>query len=549
MTTASSTIHLVSSMLSTIPAHSFIITETTTATSSINIPVAAGAAGGFIAITVIILVVVLLIVCLLCKKQQRTNAVVKKPEQHPMEQLQVTAVERYCKQPILSYSDQPLTGTNPVRSEYSYIDYYTDQIMNSSEANNMYQEIPEPLSHPPPSTIPISATKPYHSIENPQYESVTSHMSSEGLGSDFNIYATPNNPPAIPVYKGSLWDINLDPSHFTSQENISQSSSMTDRGTPEQLLPLQSTYSNPTPLEKADILEVTEENVKIISELGVGQFGKVYLAHTVGLTLCDLSLGSTGQTVISVLIAVKFLHSDANELDKETFEKEVKFMSRLQNENIVQILGVCLKGNAFIMMEYMENGDLNQYLQKFEYSHKEPSEDDGSFITSSSLIYIALQIASGMRYLAGKNYVHRDLATRNCLVGQKFLVKIADFGMSRELYDNNYYRLRGRAMLPIRWMAKECFYGQFSEKTDVWAYGVVVWEIFTLCHCQPYEDFNNQEVIDNAIVGPERKLLSQPPSCPDEVYHVMQRCWVDDTEERASFEELHGLLAQIHAYA
>ena len=523
-------------------------TETTMTDPSI-IPIAVGAAGGFIAITVIILVVVLLIVCLLCKKQQRTNAVVKKPEQHPMEQLQVTAVERYCKQPILSYSDQPLTGTNPVRSEYSYIDYSTDQIMNSSEANNMYQEIPEPPSHPPPSTIPISATKPYHLIENPQYESVTSHMSSEDLGSDFNIYATPNIPPAIPVYKGSLWDINLDPSHFTSQENISQSSSMTDRGTPEQLLPLPSTYSNPTPIERADILEVTEENVKIISELGVGQFGKVFLAHTVGLTLCDLSLRSAGQTVISALVAVKFLHSDANELDKETFEKEVKFMSRLRNENIVQILGVCLKGNAFIMMEYMENGDLNQYLQKFEYSHEEPSEDGGSFITSSSLIYISLQIASGMHYLAGKNYVHRDLATRNCLVGQKFLVKIADFGMSRELYDNNYYRLRGRAMLPIRWMAKECFYGQFSEKTDVWAYGVVMWEIFTLCHCQPYEDFNNQEVIDNAIVGPERKLLSQPPSCPDEVYHVMQRCWVDDTEERATFEELHGLLAQVHTYA
>ena len=126
-------------------------------------------------------------------------------------------------------------------------------------------------------------------------------------------------------------------------------------------------------------------------------------------------------------------------------------------------------------------------------------------------------------------------------------MKIADFGMSRELYDNNYYRLRGRAMLPICWMAKECFYGQFSEKTDVWAYGIVMWEIFTLCHCQPYEDFNNQEVIDNAIVGPERKLLSQPLFCPDEVYHVMQRCWVDDTKERATFEELHGLLAQIHA--
>ena len=119
-------------MFSTIiPTHSSMVTAsetintTETTMTGPSIPIAVGAAGGFIAITVIILVVALLIVCLLCKKQQRTNAVVKKPEQHPMEQLQVTAVERYCKQPILSYSDQPLAGTNPVRSEYSYIDYYT----------------------------------------------------------------------------------------------------------------------------------------------------------------------------------------------------------------------------------------------------------------------------------------------------------------------------------------------------------------------------------------------------------------------------------------
>ena len=97
-------------------------------------------------------------------------------------------------------------------------------------------------------------------------------------------------------------------------------------------------------------------------------------------------------------------------------------------------------------------------------------------------------------------------------------------------------------MLPIRWMAKV----DSSQRRLMC--GRMVLSCGRYSHSVT-EDFNNQEVIDNAIVGPERKLLSQPPSCPDEVYHVMQRCWVDDTEERASFEELHGLLAQIHAYA
>ena len=517
-----------------------------------------GIAAGAVLVLVLVVVIIILLACAICKKRRSANyEAVLKLEGHPKEQ--VTPVEPYYRQPkkILPYSeteflsdDAPLP-VNHSTTEYSYIDHSTAQIMSNNNSNDLYQEIPEPLPPRPPLA---SVTKPDYMRENPQYEPAVSRStlskSYENFqGSSFDIYATPNVPPPIPDYKGSLFDINLDPSHFTSQENLTRPSSAIDGGTPQRLLPFPSTYAQPLPVEKSQsssLLEVDEDNVKIISELGVGQFGKVFLAHTVGLTLSDLNLGS-GQTTISVLVAVKVLHSDADELERETFEKEVKFMSRIKHENIIQILGVCLKKNSFIMMEYMENGDLNQYLQKFQYSPDDQVEK-GSFITSSSLVYIALQVAGGMRYLAGQNYVHRDLATRNCLVGQKFLVKIADFGMSRQLYDNNYYRIRGRAMLPIRWMAKECFYGRFSEKTDVWAYGVVMWEIFTLCQCQPYETLNDQEVIDNALAGPERKLLSQPASCSNDAYDIMQKCWVDDSEERATFEELHGRLAQIHAY-
>ncbi|XP_003387055.2 PREDICTED: uncharacterized protein LOC100639991 [Amphimedon queenslandica] len=533
-------------------------TSPTSTAASLPVALVGGIAGGTVLVLVLIVVIIILLACVVCKKKRsKSYEAVLKLEGHPKEQ--VTPVEPYYRQPkkILPYSeteflsdDAPLP-VNHGTTEYSYIDHSTAQIMSNNDANDMYQEIPEPL---PPRPAPISGTKPYFMRENPQYEPAVSrstlNKSYDNIqGSNFDIYATPNVPPPIPDYKGSLFDINLDPSHFTSQENLTRPSSVTDGGTPQRLLPFPSTYAQPLPVEKSQsssLLEVTEDNVKIISELGVGQFGKVFLAHTVGLTLSDLNLGS-GQTTISVLVAVKVLHSDADELERETFEKEVKFMSRIKHENIIQILGVCLKKNSFIMMEYMENGDLNQYLQKFEYSPDDQVEG-GSFITSSSLVYIALQVAGGMRYLAGQNYVHRDLATRNCLVGQKFLVKIADFGMSRQLYDNNYYRIRGRAMLPIRWMAKECFYGRFTEKTDVWAYGVVMWEIFTLCQCQPYETLNDQEVIDNALAGPERKLLSQPVSCSNDAYDIMLRCWVDDPEARASFEELHGRLAQIHAY-
>ena len=153
-----------------------------------------------------------------------------------------------------------------------------------------------------------------------------------------------------------------------------------------------------------------------------------------------------------------------------------------------------------------------------------------------------------MRYLASLKYIHRDLATRNILVGQDFKVKIADFGMSQRLYSSFYYRIKGKAVLPIRWMSSECFYGRFSEKSDAWAFGVTMWEIFTLCQQQPYEHISDQEVVSDALKGKDRTLLSQPPSCPDEVYHVMMRCWVYEPDERATFEEVHGLLSQIHAY-
>ena len=110
-------------------------------------------------------------------------------------------------------------------------------------------------------------------------------------------------------------------------------------------------------------------------------------------------------------------------------------MSRLTDRNIIRILGVCYEDTPFIMMEYMEKGDLNQYLQKFETLSTTDSEPQGQ-ITTSTLVHMATQISSGMKYLASHNFVHRDLATRNCLVGPNYLVKISDFGMSRSLYDS-----------------------------------------------------------------------------------------------------------------
>ena len=316
----------------------------------------------------------------------------------------------------------------------------------------------------------------------------------------------------------------------------------------EDLHPYAPIYTIPInlPESKEGPLKVFGSNIREIHELGIGQFGKVILAETVGLSAKDLRLSeSDDDKNKSTLVAVKKLKSGAPSTTKETFEKEVNFMSRLTDGNVIRILGVCHEDTPFIMMEYMEKGDLNQYLQKFKPLSLTDSEPQGQ-ITTSTLIHMTTQIASAMKYLASHNFVHRDLATRNCLVGPNYLVKIADFGMSRSLYDSHYYHIHGRFVLPVRWMAYECFYGKFSQKSDVWAFGVTMWEIFTLAIEQPYSDMSDKQVVENALKGKNRKILVKPDICPLEVYKIMLECWAHNFEQRATFEKLFQLLTSIH---
>lgn len=289
-------------------------------------------------------------------------------------------------------------------------------------------------------------------------------------------------------------------------------------------------------------LEVSEKNVQEVRLLGVGQFGRVVLAETVGMGLEGTRLTHIDKGV-SIRVAVKKLKLNAELEVREAFQREIKIMSGLSHKNIVRLLGVCTSETPFIIMEYMENGDLNQFLCRH---HLAPTSTTSNKLDVSTLLFMSLQIASGMEYLASLRFVHRDLASRNCLVGQRYTVKIADFGMSRSLYASQYFRLKGRAVLPIRWMASECFYGQFSEKTDVWAFGVTMWEIFELAKRQPFQGLSNAEVVDNAMKGSERLMLPRPLCCPAEVYEVMLSCWEHRPDERAGFHEVHSSLAQLY---
>ncbi|XP_062484740.1 epithelial discoidin domain-containing receptor 1-like [Pezoporus occidentalis] len=152
-----------------------------------------------------------------------------------------------------------------------------------------------------------------------------------------------------------------------------------------------------------------------------------------------------------------------------------------------------------------------------------------------------------MRFLSRLNVVHRDLATRNCLVGAGVTVKVSDFGMSRPLYGRHYYRVWGRALLPIRWMAWECILmGTFTPASDAWAFGVTLWEVLTRCREQPYGGLSDEQVIANAghhfRAQGKQEYLPCPPGCPPALHGVMLRCWARDAADRPSFGLLHRLL-------
>ncbi len=316
----------------------------------------------------------------------------------------------------------------------------------------------------------------------------------------------------------------------------------------DEAVPYSAIYEDPKPLsDMVAPLCVTRENIVEVRKLGTGQFGNVILAKTKGISLNDLKLSSTdADRNKSLLVAIKKLKPDAETCLMEAFDKEVKFMSRLNHDNVVRLLGVCRDAESFIMMEYMENGDLNQFLQRQKLMPDTISGLQDNEVTPIILLYMGVQIASGMHYLTSRRFVHRDLATRNCLVGRDFVVKISDFGMSRSLYESAYYRVQGTLVLPIRWMACETFYGKFSVKSDAWAFGVTLWEIYTLGRTDPYDQMTDEEVIADAIRGPDRQIPGKPDTCLQEVYEIMRRCWVHEPSMRADFGEIYSRLFLIY---
>ncbi|XP_034949744.1 tyrosine-protein kinase transmembrane receptor Ror-like isoform X2 [Chelonus insularis] len=274
---------------------------------------------------------------------------------------------------------------------------------------------------------------------------------------------------------------------------------------------------------------IRRENIIFLYDIGEGCFGKVYkgeLSHEQG----------------KEIVAVKVLKDSASHEAEEDFMREVEIMSTFRHENILSLIGVVLRdsgNNPWMVFEYMPYGDLAEVLRANSHQLRTLSSSTSSSnldpLTKKDLHWITIQITSGMAYLSAQRFVHRDLACRNCLVGSDLVVKIADFGMSRDVYTCDYYRIGGSRMLPVRWMSPESvIYGRFTLESDVWSFGVVLWEVYSYGK-QPYYGHNNEEVVKLILQG---IILTPPESCPEFVSQIMTQCWKLEPRDRPRFSEI-----------
>uniref|UniRef100_A0A3Q2NQ06 Tyrosine-protein kinase n=1 Tax=Fundulus heteroclitus TaxID=8078 RepID=A0A3Q2NQ06_FUNHE len=255
-----------------------------------------------------------------------------------------------------------------------------------------------------------------------------------------------------------------------------------------------------------DMWEINPSELTFMKELGSGQYGQVRL----------------GMWRAQHKVAIKAIREGA--MYEEDFIEEAKIMMKLSHPKLVQLYGVCSQQKPiYIVTEFMQQGCLVNYLR----------QGRGSF-SLGSLLSMCLDVCEGMEYLDANSFIHRDLAARNCLVNDALVVKVSDFGMARYVLDNQYTSTKG-AKFPVKWSPPEVFnYCKFSSKSDVWSYGVLMWEVFTEGQ-MPFDQSLNHEVVTMVTSG---HRLYRPKKATPALYDIMELCWNNRPEERPSFSEL-----------
>lgn len=275
------------------------------------------------------------------------------------------------------------------------------------------------------------------------------------------------------------------------------------------------TYEDPNQAIREFAREIDASYITIEAIIGGGEFGDV----------CRGRLKIPPSFTKEIDVAIKTLKPGSSEKARCDFLTEASIMGQFDHPNVIYLQGVVTRSNpVMIITEYMENGSLDTFLRA----------NDGKFQTVQ-LIGMLRGIAAGMNYLSDMNYVHRDLAARNVLVNSQLVCKIADFGLSREIENAcDAYTTRG-GKIPVRWTAPEAIaFRKFTSTSDVWSYGVVLWEVMSYGE-RPYWNWSNQDVIKSIEKG---YRLPAPMDCPEALYQLMLDCWQKQRTHRPTFSSI-----------
>ncbi|KAF6020561.1 hypothetical protein EB796_021129 [Bugula neritina] len=275
-------------------------------------------------------------------------------------------------------------------------------------------------------------------------------------------------------------------------------------------------------IDEADRWELSRTCIEWGEEIGCGAFGSVFkcLLHKEKSDCCTT-------------VAVKVLTADSNELSRQQFIQEIMVMKDLERHpNILQLVGcITLSGPVYLVMDYAANGDLLSFL------HQQRAK---SSCMHSQLLKMAIDVTVGMEYISSRGYVHRDLAARNLLLDEDFSVKIGDFGLARHLHTDDVYIVQCNKRLPAKWLSIEALAQlRFSTASDVWAFGVVLYELFSLGET-PYSAIDSADILKYLTNG---HRMARPMLCDENMYEVMMQCWQTEPGDRPSFTQLHQQLS------
>ncbi|XP_076334249.1 fibroblast growth factor receptor 2-like isoform X2 [Tachypleus tridentatus] len=277
--------------------------------------------------------------------------------------------------------------------------------------------------------------------------------------------------------------------------------------------------------------EFPRKKLQIKEKVGCGAFGQVHIAEALSIKAKE----------VSTVVAVKMLkvgHTDQDMLDLVSEMELMKIIG--SHMNIINLLGCCTQdGPLYVIVEYASNGNLLDFLRSHRPSsgYEIPLGADRNLkmLLKKDLISFSLQIAKGMEYLVSKRCIHRDLAARNVLVTQDKIMKIADFGLARDVQEVNYYRKTSSGRLPVKWMAPEALFEmKFSSSSDVWSFGILLWEITTLGGT-PYPSVPVERLFQLLRKG---HRMEKPENCSLELYMIMRNCWNAEPIERPTFSML-----------